>query len=133
MLFIKRIKGSVALSWRPQDRLFSPEFLKGLAIAAALHFVLLFAFRIVSHPCDETIPLLQPVHVEVDVGSPVTTMRYIAHSPLENVEPPELLLPALDLPSSSQDYDFTCSDPDFSAIEYIDYEYLNIDFDDDRD
>lgn len=127
-----RIDGKSTLFLSKKEKTLSRPFLKGFAIAIALHFALLIVLRIHSQQGSDRYPLLSPIAVEVDLGevpSALSPPAHIVRTPLHSITPPrtvELPPPSLivERPFFNQE---RLLEADFSEVERIDYEFLEDD------
>lgn len=84
------INQTIELVFRKKEVLFSKDFWKGLILAGAIHLLLFLGIKIALPPNLEAIKPLNPVAVEIDLGSktaainPTTQMMI---SPFENLFP----------------------------------------------
>ncbi len=122
-----RLGAKTELLIRKREPLISLNLLRGIALAFALHLLLLLGLRIASPPNADLFLPLTPVAVEVDLGlpqlhSPIATQVIL--SPIELVELPQYFeMPQPQLVSQLDCYP-RVGEPDFSEIEKIEYVFV---------
>ena len=131
MLRVKQQKNSYSVAFRSKEKLFSKECILGTLFALLIHLTAFSLFTITTSAREHLCPL-RALHVEVDMGGAKLAHTQIT-TPLEVFELPLYSTLNLCLPTQETSLEFDCQEPDFSAIEVIDYESLYIDFDDDQD
>ena len=130
MLRCARVKNQLTLEMPRQEGLFSSPLLKGFALSLAFHLGFLLLFHVVSpNPPDDCCSLL-PSSVEIDLGEASSSTATISYSPFEGRLAPPLYELTRSATCSLEHYrEFDCAEPDFSAIEALEYQPLDVDFD----
>ncbi|MCH9608843.1 MAG: hypothetical protein S4CHLAM45_06400 [Chlamydiales bacterium] len=131
MLHVKSIRGKLSFIFREKERRFGVDFLFGLSIAVVIHLIGFSLFKITTLPFEKHFTH-NPIQVEVDQSHSRTALKTAA-PPFARDDSPQYTTPMQQLPLTETTFEFSCQEPDFSAIETIDYEALDIDFEDDRD
>ncbi len=128
MLRVKQQKDAYSVAFRSKEKFFGKELLLGALFALLIHSAAFSLFTITTCPKEHLCPL-PALHVEVDMGGGKLAQAQIT-APLETFELPLYSTLNFSLPTQETSFEFDCQEPDFSAIEVIDYESLYIDFDD---
>jgi len=117
-----RITPNRSLEFRAKKSRLSPELWKGLAIALAFHLLFFTCFRIVKSYSSAEAPLLSPVAVEIDLGTPeicADKEPWLTLSPLGDECPS---FPSLPHDPSLSFKEFALLEPDFTPVEMIPYQ-----------
>jgi hypothetical protein len=127
-----RVTQSIELALRKKESRYSQDFWKALGLAAAIHISLFLVFRIAALPNFDALAPIAPIDVEIDLGSKVDASLPIIeliYSPIvEGIDSPQYLDDYTPLFQITEDRFYlkktATAEPDFSAIETIDYELL---------
>ena len=128
MLRFARVKDEVQLHLVKKEQ--TPYFLQGLGLALAFHLLFIFIFHVVSPAPPEESILLTPSSVEIDLGQKRITQTPPPSPPFEKAHAPALYELAPSVVCGIDSYtEFSCSQPDFSEVEKMEYEPVEVDFD----
>lgn len=127
---------NIKLSLRKKSNLFSRTFWMGFVLAALLHGILLSVLRIAEPEDPNMLKILKPIAVEVDLGTPeaYAPLAQMIFSPLERIEPPQLLHLSTSMVELERGPLFHSSspEPDFSELEKFEYQ-SPFDFEEEED
>lgn len=125
-----RIGKKKKLAFQKSKRLITSDLLRGLSIALFFHLALFLGFHISSPPNPDLSPLIDPVSVEIDLGTPLTThplQTQLILSPLPQFHHPislEIPIPVFRESPSSLKKNSCVEEPNFTEIEMTQYEFL---------
>lgn len=131
MLHIKRLNHQSVIRFRAEDRLLSSDFMLAFLMAFFFHLILFIAFQIVSPQAYEFLPPIPALCVEADYS--ISCYETPNSTCLKYQEEPILPPPLIQFPLGPTSYEESICYPfNFDFTNILDYESLDIDFDDDQ-